>query len=295
MTTSHYGTTGLLKNSQGQIVSQKVKFKVVLVYLALVLDNILLTVVVPIIPIFLYQNEALERNLTLQNSKGILDEFIEDEFIAEKSAKTEGLMVSENSRIGALFASKAFVQLIFNPLVGKATITFGYDIPFLIGTSFLLLSSLIFTFVTSFHWLFAARSLQGIASSSIAVSGMGMVANLFEEDTESEKSIQNQLEEGKWTISDDFSFVVKDPEQEENKTALGDKVPGKQTGDENEVGGSAEERKKRKHGNSASKLTPESKKVHVNENPQLLKELKKIEKEASKKDLTEVKKKVLKS
>ena len=186
MTTSHYGTTGLLKNSQGQIVSQKVKFKVVLVYLALVLDNILLTVVVPIIPIFLYQNEALERNLTLQKSKGILDEFIEDEFIAEKS---EGLMVSENSRIGALFASKAFVQLIFNPLVGKATITFGYDIPFLIGTSILLLSSLIFTFVTSFHWLFAARSLQGIASSSIAVAGMGMVANLFEEDKERSKAM----------------------------------------------------------------------------------------------------------
>ena len=186
MTTSHYGTTGLLKNSQGQIVSQKVKFKVVLVYLALVLDNILLTVVVPIIPIFLYQNEALERNLTLQKSKGILDEFIEDEFIAEKS---EGLMVSENSRIGALFASKAFVQLIFNPLVGKATIIFGYDIPFLIGTSILLVSSLIFTFVTSFHWLFAARSLQGIASSSIAVAGMGMVANLFEEDKERSKAM----------------------------------------------------------------------------------------------------------
>ena len=186
MTTSHYGTTGLLKNSQGQIVSQKVKFKVVLVYLALVLDNILLTVVVPIIPIFLYQNEALERNLTLQKSKGILDEFIEDEFIAEKS---QGLMVSENSRIGALFASKAFVQLIFNPLVGKATIIFGYDIPFLIGTSILLVSSLIFTFVTSFHWLFAARSLQGIASSSIAVAGMGMVANLFEEDKERSKAM----------------------------------------------------------------------------------------------------------
>ena len=118
---------------------------------------------------------------------------------------------------------------------------------------------------------------------------------LFEEETESEKSKQNQLEEGKGTIRDDVSFVEKEPEQEENKTSLGDKVPGKQTGDENEVGGSAEERKKRKHGNSASKLTPESKKVHVNENPQLLKELKKIEKEASKKDLTEVKKKVLKS
>ena len=86
MTTSHYGTTGLLKNNQGQIVSASVNFKVILVYLVLVLDNILLTVVVPIIPIFLYQNEALERNLTLQNSKGILDELIEDSLLgAEKS------------------------------------------------------------------------------------------------------------------------------------------------------------------------------------------------------------------
>lgn len=190
MTTSHYGTTGLLKNNQGQIVSASVNFKVILVYLVLVLDNILLTVVVPIIPIFLYQNEALERNLTLQNSKGILDELIEDSLLgAEKSMETEGLMASENSRIGALFASKAFVQLIFNPCVGKATVTFGYDLPFLIGTAFLLLSSLIFTLVTSFHWLFVARSLQGIASSSIAVAGMGMIANLFEVDQERSKAM----------------------------------------------------------------------------------------------------------
>ena len=45
MTTSHYGTTGLLKNTEGQIVSVGIKIKVALVYLALVLDNILLTVV----------------------------------------------------------------------------------------------------------------------------------------------------------------------------------------------------------------------------------------------------------
>ena len=45
MTTSHYGTTGLLKNAEGEIVSSSIKVKVALVYLALVLDNVLLTVV----------------------------------------------------------------------------------------------------------------------------------------------------------------------------------------------------------------------------------------------------------
>ena len=149
---------------------------------------------------------------------------------------------------------------------------------------------------------------------------------LFEEETEKEKAKQKSPEkntagpaeqeetktnekeespgknkkeiEGKETTRDGVSLEVKESEQEENETSSsigGDEVPEKQTGDVNELGGSAEDRKKRKHGNSATKLTPESKKVHVNENLQLLKELKKIEMDATKKDLTGVKKKVLKS
>ena len=42
----------------------------------------------------------------------------------------------------------------------------------------------VFSIVTSFPWLLFARSLQGIASSSIAVAGMGMIANLYEDDEE---------------------------------------------------------------------------------------------------------------
>ena len=50
-------------------------------------------------------------------------------------------MISENGRIGALFASKAFVQLLVNPLVGKATNQYGYEWPFIFGTGVLLISS----------------------------------------------------------------------------------------------------------------------------------------------------------
>jgi hypothetical protein len=61
-------------------------------------------------------------------------------------------MISENGRVGALFASKAFVQLVFNPFVGKATQKYGYELPFLIGTGFLLLSALSkFDFSRHFH------------------------------------------------------------------------------------------------------------------------------------------------
>ena len=50
-------------------------------------------------------------------------------------------LTEENSRLGALFASKAFVQLFINPLVGKATQKIGYEIPFVLGTALILLSS----------------------------------------------------------------------------------------------------------------------------------------------------------
>jgi hypothetical protein len=51
-------------------------------------------------------------------------------------------MIKENGRVGTLFASKAFVQLVANPLVGYATTKRGYHLPFIFGTSVLLLSSL---------------------------------------------------------------------------------------------------------------------------------------------------------
>ena len=51
-------------------------------------------------------------------------------------------LIHENARVGALFASKAFVQLIINPIVGVATQKAGYQIPFLTGTFILLLSSI---------------------------------------------------------------------------------------------------------------------------------------------------------
>ena len=100
------------------------------------------------------------------------------------------------------------------------------------------------------------------------------------------------------TIDNGISLAEKELDQAEKvmfSSTGDDEVLGKQKEDASAEGVSAEERKKRKHGNSATKLTPESKKSHVNENLQLLKELQKIEKDAAKKDLTEVKKKVLKS
>ncbi|KAH0952978.1 hypothetical protein HN011_011020 [Eciton burchellii] len=142
-----------LKNSRVIIVA--------VVYLSLFLDNVLLTVVVPIIPDYLC---TLDANTT---------------------ASVE--MEDENGRVGLLLSSKALVQLILNPAVGTLTGTLGYTRPLFLGNLSLLLAALLFAFGQTYEVLFLARSIQGIASACIAVSGMSLVASQYSEEDKRSK------------------------------------------------------------------------------------------------------------
>ncbi|XP_015126265.1 synaptic vesicular amine transporter [Diachasma alloeum] len=132
---------------------------VTVVYLSLFLDNVLLTVVVPIIPDYLCT-------------------------ISENSTLLEG---DEEGKIGFLLSSKAFVQLILNPAVGTLTGTVGYAKPLFLGNFCLLLASLLFAFGQTYELLFLARSIQGISSACIGVSGMSLVASQYSEESERSK------------------------------------------------------------------------------------------------------------
>ena len=136
----------------------------------------------PIIPVFLYQNEHLEPNtsssrlsvtsknhslewlksyglekarngeLRAKNIQSILEEILALSFMAASPEDDSSKLIHENARVGALFSSKAFVQLVVNPLIGKATVKFGYEIPLLVGTGFLLISC------TSNRYFFACNN-----------------------------------------------------------------------------------------------------------------------------------------
>ncbi|XP_076677254.1 synaptic vesicular amine transporter [Andrena cerasifolii] len=127
---------------------------VTVVYLSLFLDNVLLTVVVPIIPDYLCTIDG--------NSTGTEDD--------------------ENGRVGLLLSSKALVQLILNPAVGTLTGTLGYTRPLLLGNFSLLLAAMMFAFGQTYEVLFLARSIQGISSACIGVSGMSLVASQYPEE-----------------------------------------------------------------------------------------------------------------
>ncbi|KAL1460534.1 hypothetical protein WDU94_012511 [Cyamophila willieti] len=92
--------------------------------------------------------------------------------------------MGETKSVGVMFGSKAFVQLLANPLVGILTHRVGYSIPMFTGFVIMFLSTLIFAFGKTYGVLFLARSLQGIGSSCSSVSGMGMLAERYPDDRE---------------------------------------------------------------------------------------------------------------
>ncbi|CAH1126928.1 unnamed protein product [Ceutorhynchus assimilis] len=188
----------------------------VIVAIALLLDNMLLTIVVPIIPEFLYDINHPEAPLdgrplipTTTTTKvppcdkyikmlsQISPEFNESLYATTTSnylnlteleesdkAKKHEYLIQETVAVGMLFASKAFVQLLANPFVGPLTHKIGYSIPMFAGFIIMFLSTIIFAFGRSYSVLFIARALQGIGSSCSSVSGMGMLAERYPDDKE---------------------------------------------------------------------------------------------------------------
>ncbi|XP_032596409.1 synaptic vesicular amine transporter [Drosophila grimshawi] len=96
-------------------------------------------------------------------------------------------LARENGSIGLLLAMKAMVQLIFNPIVGNMSSKCGYRLPIVVGTCFLLLSSLVFAMGESYWTLLLARAIQGVGSACIGVCGMSLVAQHYPEEARRSK------------------------------------------------------------------------------------------------------------
>lgn len=143
------------------------KLILVVVSIALLLDNMLYMVIVPIIPDYLQYIGAFEKtNLT-------------------GPASHHG----QDSATGILFASKAIVQLMVNPFSGALIDKIGYDLPMMIGLTIMFLSTAVFACGRSYGVLFFARSLQGVGSAFADTSGLAMIADRFTEENERTKAL----------------------------------------------------------------------------------------------------------
>ncbi|XP_078100749.1 synaptic vesicular amine transporter-like isoform X2 [Sander vitreus] len=199
--------------------SQSRKLSLFIVFVALLLDNMLLTVVVPIIPSYLYTLDE-STDVVLKNSTAsqpaapgtfhsivsLYDNTVRSsgsnatarslDLVPTAPAATElphnssdcpqsaSRLLNENVKVGLLFASKATVQLIINPFIGPLTNRIGYQLPLFAGFCIMFLSTIMFAFSSSYTLLFVARSLQGVGSSCSSVAGMGMLASVYTDDEE---------------------------------------------------------------------------------------------------------------
>ncbi|XP_015266722.1 PREDICTED: synaptic vesicular amine transporter [Gekko japonicus] len=203
---------------------QSRKLILLIVFIALLLDNMLLTVVVPIIPSYLYGIEH-QKNVTevqtigpetvplkLDSFQSIFSYYDNSTMVTRNHsegtqpgdfyhAQTQQMainmtktssdcpkedkdLLNENVQVGLLFASKATVQLITNPFIGPMTNRIGYQLPMFAGFCIMFVSTIMFAFSESYKLLFIARSLQGVGSSCSSVAGMGMLASVYTDDEE---------------------------------------------------------------------------------------------------------------
>uniref|UniRef100_A0A4W3HAT5 Vesicular acetylcholine transporter n=1 Tax=Callorhinchus milii TaxID=7868 RepID=A0A4W3HAT5_CALMI len=132
-----------------------------IVCIALLLDNMLYMVIVPIIPNYIE---------TIRSYKLI--------YVPTTVNGTNDI------QIGVLFASKAILQLLANPLTGTFIDRVGYDIPLFIGLIIMFFSTIIFAFGETYATLFIARSLQGLGSAFADTSGIAMIADKYTEKAE---------------------------------------------------------------------------------------------------------------
>ncbi|XP_018108985.1 chromaffin granule amine transporter isoform X2 [Xenopus laevis] len=186
---------------------------VVVVFLALLLDNLLLTIVVPVIPDYLYESEFLNKTMAktklssipAPDSSSFLSRLLyyrysELLYSEEHMNSTKGLLKEpcrkdthflreENVSVGLLIASKSMVHILVNPIVSLFTNRVGYGLPMFLGFVIMLISIFTFAFGGSYIFLLLARMLQGIGSSFIVVAGLGMVASIYTDDFQRGKAM----------------------------------------------------------------------------------------------------------
>ncbi|ESO87022.1 hypothetical protein LOTGIDRAFT_107236 [Lottia gigantea] len=146
----------------------------VTVCIALLLDNMLYMVIVPIIPNY------------LRTLNGVSYGNCEWKKKLPPPPINYG---NEGGAIGVLFASKAILQLMVNPFTGHLIDRIGYDYPMMIGLIIMFFSTSVFAFGESYFVLFFARSLQGVGSAFADTSGLAMIADRYTEEAERSKAL----------------------------------------------------------------------------------------------------------
>ena len=158
-----------------------------IVCIALLLDNMLYMVIVPIINEFLDEEKHLSDlpTTTVTDTDNHTASYDQPTSESIKTATTS----SDDGLTGVLFASKAIVQLMANPFTGTFIDRIGYVIPLTLGLMVMFTSTMLFAFARTFGILFLARSMQGLGSALADTAALGLIADRFHNEKERSKAL----------------------------------------------------------------------------------------------------------
>ncbi|CAG9539987.1 unnamed protein product [Cercopithifilaria johnstoni] len=157
------------------------KLVLVIVSIALLLDNMLYMVIVPIIPKYLRDIHAYDVQFVGYHNE---TKKLRNGTVVVRMTGGEIDYLNEDIGLGWLFASKALIQIFVNPFSGYIIDRIGYEFPMVIGLCVMFSSTAIFALGRSYGVLFFARSLQGFGSAFADTSGLAMIADRFTEENE---------------------------------------------------------------------------------------------------------------
>lgn len=180
------------------------KLVLVTVSIALLLDNMLYMVIVPIIPDYLRKIGAWDTHTIDPEAANAQRSTITKVYHnasgdwrmtytnVTRKVNVNGIVIEydgEDTGVGALFASKAAVQLLVGPFAGAVIDRVGYDLPMMFGLLVMFFSTLMFACGSSYGVLFFARSLQGLGSAFADTGGLSMIADRYTEEAERTKAL----------------------------------------------------------------------------------------------------------
>ena len=185
--------TAPLRNRISDTKSQK-KLILTIVCIALLLDNMLYMVIVPIITELIdYGKEKTTTASPLYNDPNFYSKTTERKngkgFPGIPSYPGQLSSGDDDGLIGILFASKAIVQLMANPFTGTFIDRVGYVIPLTLGLFVMFTSTILFAFAETYGLLFVARSLQGLGSALADTASLGLIADRFHNEKERSKAL----------------------------------------------------------------------------------------------------------
>nr|XP_009858479.1 synaptic vesicular amine transporter-like [Ciona intestinalis] len=160
---------------------------IAIVYVSLLIDSMLLTAVVPVLPEYFSQ---MHLNFTTGKTETILTGSQTHQVtnhtktLSHQCPHHKAVSSQQSLYMGILLSAKPLVQVLTNFAVGPITEKIGFDVPLLAGYIVMATSALMFAFGKSFAFLLVARAIQGIGSAATATAGLSWVADTYTEKVE---------------------------------------------------------------------------------------------------------------